>query len=172
MASWERLISLSLCKNKVILIYVGWHQCKYALRQEIRCGNSSRSPSEFIKSHHLLSQFLPSLFSIKTFLFSKGSRKLSTSWLTEDNLLMQSRLPQHSLAPPGQPSHLPALFLQTCWLHFWNSGGLTSWSQRHWFWSSVVLFSEGMQWTVLFWEPPPQEVVHWKRDVERIVVPP
>lgn len=72
MASWERLISLSLCKNKVILLCVGWHQCKYALRQEIRCGNSSRNPSEFIKSHHLLSQFLPSLFSIKTLCSAKG----------------------------------------------------------------------------------------------------
>lgn len=64
--------------------------------------------------------------------------------------------------PTWATSHLPALVLQACWLHFWNSGGLSSWSQRHW-WSSVVLFSEGIQRTALFWEPPPQEVVHWKR---------
>lgn len=71
-------------------------------------------------------------------------------------------------SPPPQPcptwatSHLPALAQQACWLHFWNSGGWSSWSQRHWC-SSVVLFSEGIQRTALFWEPPPQDAVHWKR---------
>ena len=66
-------------------------------------------------------------------------------------------------APLSKAIHLPAFFRQACGLHFWNSGGLGSWSHRHRSWPSVLLFSEATQWTVLFWKPPPQDTVHWKR---------
>lgn len=69
-----------------------------------------------------------------------------------------------SSPPLSKAIHLPALFLQARWLHFRNSWGLGSWSHRHRSWSSVLLSSEETQWTVLFWKPPPQEAVHWRRE--------
>lgn len=78
----------------------------------------------------------------------------------QSNLLTQSSLPQ---SHPSKSIHSPA---QACWLHFWSSGGLGSWSHRHPSSPSVV-FSDGTQRTVLFWKPPPQEAVHWKRGTHR-----